>query len=179
MGETAKAFTQADLDFDGSALAFIIKQHEAESLLPNRVIEEAMRDESYAPEKFDALDRIIEVSAQDFDAKCYIDHKNGLNAKKAMSLDSKHGVFWSNIPLVNRHMTHMNCQNPCPNCSAPCNIIDGLGENILLHSLSKLSVMTSQKINEVIEPQLKDLWCDLGKLLYSWGCSPVKSTSRS
>lgn len=176
LGGTAKAFTRRELEFQGGTLARIIEPHEAESLLPYSSISDAMVRNSYPASKFDALDKIISHAQADEDIKWFIDHKNGLCAEKSSTLDSKHGKFWTNLPEVRSHRLQGNHNDKC---DSKCLIIEGLGENILEHTISELQCMSPLKLKESLEPILVPIWDDLGKLIFSWGCAPHKVQSRA
>ncbi|WP_411166894.1 hypothetical protein Aeroheme_01269 [Aeromonas sp. DSM 116730] len=176
LGGTAKAFTTHDLIFHGSTLTKIIESHEAESLLPYKAISSAMYAYSYSASKFDALDLMSTHSKRKPEIKDFIDHKKGICAEKYTALDKVYGKFWTELPEI---IKYAQKKPHGKECDADCIVIEGLGDNILAHTLQELQRMTPFKVKESLEPILIPIWDDLGKLIFSWGCAPHKVQTRA
>lgn len=172
LGGTSSQFQKKDKELNRLSLVKIIDSHEAESIIPIKHIENTMTHFKYPPKNIEQLDIMKSAYVKKPASKLFIDHKVGLKKHKAITLDNLHGNFWNiafDLQSINK-----SCTKDCKICNEDCMVFSGLGEGMLNNSIELLEKTSFHKIIEIIEPELKAIWQEIGKSLYSWGCGQKK-----
>lgn len=170
-GDTSNQFANKEYSANGKHI--IIDVHEAENLIPNKIIEEVITQGNYPNEFINHIDNLRNLCNHHPESKRFFDHKEGLPINLAVDLDGRYGQFWlpiiDNIPRLRRNkciISH-NC-----NCEPKCKPLHGFGTNLLANTLIYLEQNRSTKIRENLNAPIEDFWNSLGKEIFSWGCSP-------
>lgn len=174
VGSTARKFSESSNAAYCKYL--IITPHEVESLIPMKVIQEAILsnklDNNYI-NKYDQLNALVEYSPS---IKLYFDHKMGLKVNKVREIESKYNdSFWSD-PLLNAPKFKKNkcLQEMMCDCKEECFAVEGFSTRLLDVGIEVLLKMGTYKINKVISSTLEHEWYSIGEHLFSWGCAMSK-----
>lgn len=177
-GSTSSAFNQFDRDFNNGRIAKIISIREIESIIPKFVIREVF-SKATSP-IIDAVDVFCELANNENEFRIYFDHKDGINLKKAIELDSKYGDFWLPILESYSRFSSKDCfkTKVCSDCGQ-CPEVKGLGNALLASSNEVIKITNLYKFKISLENSLKEVWHHLGEYILCWGCVSNNRTSRS
>ncbi|QQN36630.1 hypothetical protein JHW33_08490 [Rahnella aceris] len=171
LGSTCAGFNSGITSF--STDFHVINAHEAESLIPSRIIDELIRKGLYGSEKSIELERLESIENANPFTKIYYDHKEGFTIQKLISL-SKYSPrdFWWGVFQHNKNFKQTAClKNMECECDPPCRVSEGFGQKLLDFSIPYMKSTSPSKINEMLSPPLKAEWGNIGKKLFSWGCA--------
>ncbi|MEZ9017990.1 hypothetical protein AB6E79_13800 [Vibrio lentus] len=184
-GDTSKAFKLAR-NQRGYALnqeCIVLDFHEAECVIPHEILINVI-DQS----KIDTLDKIkINDDLGDYQFRRYFDHKNGVDLSTIWDLDSLYKQeFWLPFFTSEPFFQTKPCRaiNKCINvkkdiqCNS-CIEIDGLGDKILVDSITEMKKVHLRPIYNRLTPHIKSQWDFIGRKILDWGCilslPPIKS----
>lgn len=178
-GDTSLAFNGvADKNFSHH---FVLEMHEAESLIPMELINQALESGKINRAHVAVYDSFLRVFDVDETAKKYLDHKKGLEVNAAAEIDEKVRMeYWKNIiPRINgipknRCLTRLECE-----CREPCKVVEGFGDRLLSHIIEELEETSPRKLHSFIKDNLYDDWFTIGKEIFSWGCALNKQARTS
>ncbi|MBB1321514.1 hypothetical protein [Shewanella sp. SR43-8] len=177
-GSTSSVFSKSDRTFNSGRIAKVIDIREIESIIPKFIIKEVFSKATATT--IDALDDICTLADIENDFRRYFDHKDGLNLKKAIELDSKYGEFW--LPILGAHskFSDKDCFKTklCSNCGQ-CPEVKGLGNSLLANSNNVIKTTNLYTIKRLLENSLKDAWYSIGEYVLCWGCVSTTRPSRS
>lgn len=173
-GSTSSVFTVEDRTYNGKSLAHVIDVREIETLIPLRAIEDTLASN-------DQVDTFNEIGPLDTGYphfRKYFDHKEGLNLKNAIEIDSKHGDFWLDILSSINRFSNKECfkDKLCYTCN-DCPKILGFGDNVLKRVVADLSLLKLKRLK--IEPEVISHWENIGELMMAWGCIPAAPIPRA
>jgi hypothetical protein len=179
-GTTSASFSKTERKYHSSAYVKILDAHEIESYIPHNIIREVLMEKDDNAELISSFDMLMRLEKIDPRVRLYFDYKEGINLKKAIELDCKHGDFWLPILGTEAYFSAKPClkTKKCDDCGT-CPKIIGYGDRILSSSLKKIETMTPHKLAECVKDPLHELWIDIKKQIISWGCIPVGRLSRS
>lgn len=173
-GETSKKFN--GIKYLNQSMVYVIDAHEAESMIPLKIISDIIIDDKYPSDTIDAFDMIKEMVEFEPTTKDYFDHKNGFSLEKISNLDDAHGDYWRPIIKSTNRLNNYNCINKkrCPEeCS--CFQINGFGDQTLTKSLERMSTTNISSLAQKSKPELVEKWLTIGKIFFSWCCAPNKA----
>lgn len=172
-GDTSKAFkpTLNQRGFAVNQECIVLDFHEAESIIPHEILSVVI-DQS----KVDTLDK-MKNNDQDssYQFRRYFDHKNGIELSKGWDLDNRYNKsFWQ--PFFSKERFYQT--KPCRKTSrcvdkTQCNScikIDGLGDKILVDSISQMEKVHLRSVYNRLTPQIQSQWDYVGQKLIDWGC---------
>lgn len=173
IGSTAKRFN--NLPVNTTSSVYILEAHEAESLIPTKLIEEIITDNGGENNKIDSIDALSDICEFEPKTKLYFDHKNGITLNKALELDVKYGDFWINAINSKFDLSTYNCceTKKCNTKECPCLKIDGYSDKLLTGSIAKLEKINIRSLQTKLSSPLLEQWNYIGNLFYSWSCAPI------
>lgn len=167
-GTTIGAFHTSDFLLQNTIKAFDIDVHEIESLIPMDIIEEVISENNKSSiPTFDILKNIISTNPT---TKYYFDHKEGFSVNRVYELET-HGTYW--VPLLSPFVKNTCFHDEHCTCKVKCMAISGFGNGLYNQSIEKIEKLPLRKI-ELILNELEIKWDQIGKELFSWGCSSAK-----
>lgn len=174
MGSTSRAFSNEV--FSQAGMVYTLEVQEVESLIPTSTL--ALLNDK-AASKLSTIAFLENIANIDETSKFYFDHKKGLTLVKALELDKIYGPYW--IPFIRSTYSAANdCLiNESCNCHTACIIYEGFGDNILDRVIDFISRGNLRAYEPRLSPLLENQWNIIGKLLFSWACSPVKKIRAS
>jgi len=178
IGSTASKFKKAD----NAAFCqhFVIKSHEIESLIPLKVIEEAIQQNKLPNNYLDSHDKLKALTDFSPEIKLYFDHKLGMTVESVLDLDTRYqDKFWQDPINKAPNLSRSKCvKKMLCECEQPCLVAPGFSSNLLNAGSEVLENISHIKISNCIPPILKEEWDTIGEKLFSWGCS-VSNRSRT
>lgn len=177
-GSTSSVFTKNDRNFNSGRVAKVISIREIESIIPQFIIKKVFSKATAT--SIDALDDICTLAESENEFRTYFDHKDGLNLKEAIELDSRYGDFWLPILGSNTRFASKDCFKTkiCSDCGQ-CPELKGLGNSLLANSNDVITTTNLYSIKDLLEDSLKDAWHNLGMYILCWGCVSNNRLSRS
>ncbi len=163
-GGTICLFSEEDFKLKKTVKALDIEVHEVESLIPIEILDEIIGEYEPVTRKSHLL--LIKLLTREERVKFYLDHKKGLKVNDVFCFD-QNGMFWT--PLIKSITSNFCLTSGRCNCTDPCTIIIGYGNNLLEKTLPYLQKKSSNKIEENLK-YLKSYWDSIGSELLNWGC---------
>lgn len=173
-GGTSLAFKETQI-YNGKVI--IIDAHEVECLIPIPILRDTLKEKKYSKEHLTSCAIIEDLAAIDPSSRLYFDHKEGLSIKKAIQLDSEYGDYWIPILIKNKPALAKNTcvkDNECIS-SCKCFNVDGFGQHILVNAIDTLKTRHVTQKNMQLDSLLEEQWLHIGKVFFSWACSPRKT----
>ena len=180
---------------------YILPVREIESLIPISIITEVLvgknnnvnskrvSDEAlnrgYEGSSITTLDKIVELNDIDSNFRKYFDHKEGLNLKRALELDSAYNVFWKPFFQRERLFVTKDCRSGliCTSLvnrdDCDCLKLKGFGNNILEHSLPYIQTSNLPNLLQQMPSEMKEYWLIIGQKMMSWGCALAEKKDRA
>lgn len=177
LGGTGRQFGSSGVIKTG--LVKILDVHEVESLIPFETIEGALQQDALTPQKRDSLIFAKQLFGVDESTKFYYDHKKGMDISKILPLEKLYGNYWRAKLQQCAITSQAECltQERC-SCESPCICFEGFGDNILEKSIDYICRGNLKRYKPSLSPSMENHWDDIGKLFFSWGCSPAKRRVR-
>lgn len=177
-GSTALRFKHRERGLHGTTFVKVLDVHEVECLIPLKIVEDVLRNNSYPSDIIDHFDKISKVSSNIQNFRDFFDHKKGINLKEAIEIDRKYGSFYSDAFLPKNGFEGRKClsDRECLECGS-CLEIKGFGSDLLAHSVEILD--KKNLINLSVESRMYNHWNNIGMLVANWGCVPPERRVRS
>lgn len=177
LGGTGRQFGTSGIIKTG--IVKILDVHEVESLIPFETIEGALQQDALTPQKQESLLFTKQLFGVDESTKFYFDHKKGMDISKILPLEKLYGDYWRPNLQQCEITAQIDCltQDQC-SCDSPCICYEGFGDNILEKSINYITRGNLKRYKPSLSPSMENYWNDIGKLFFSWGCSPVKRRVR-
>lgn len=178
LGDTAKKVKGSIKSDDFFSDYKILDVHEAENIIPDEVIEDLFFRKN--DNKITALDIYKRISSIDERSLLYIDLKYGLNANKAIELDSSYQEkFWSDL-LLKMGGVKQCCLASLQEEHEPCGCVlfEGFGPKVLESSLENLQSRSITPIIRQMSTWKRELWEDIGAWVVEWACCPKEGARR-
>ncbi|EJF4092845.1 hypothetical protein DFX34_RS14260 [Vibrio parahaemolyticus] len=178
LGSTARPFLNLGFSVENTVEAKLLTVREAESLLPDDVIESALVEGNYSAGMVDILEKVKKL---DQDSKGifrqYFDHKDGISLKQA--LQPKLVGFWKPHFAQERTLPVKPCykSNICDDCGS-CIKLEGFGERILENSLNTMARSNKRNLITRLSGGIKEEWESIGVKMLAWGCIPSPRRAR-
>jgi len=137
------------------------------------LIDEIILKNSYQDSVIESYDKLKELINHNPDIKLYFDHKEGLSFKQIINLDKTYGPFWTPAIQSTNKYAHLSCirSNICDD-SCQCIKLEGFGDTLLDKGLTHFNQNKMSSIARTTSTQIINEWLYLGKLFFSWFCSP-------
>ena len=146
--------------FEGYFELYVLKTHEIENLIPLSILKK-LPSNHFRRHVMSLLETLL--CAGHKEALLFYDLKKGIKLK---SSDSSLVDYWQGL------LPAMNSQSS--DVEYTFDNFSELGKNILSTSLQ---ILKDQKDSFILDDYLNEIWLDLGKALFTWGCGRMRSVS--
>ncbi|MEZ9057985.1 hypothetical protein [Vibrio pelagius] len=179
VGSTARPFLSQGFSIDNTVEAKLLNVREAESLLPDEVIETTLVDGDYPSSKVDVFEKVQSLDSDSNGLfRQYFDHKDGISLRQALHPNLVE--FWkphfSNERMLSVKACYRN--NTCDECGS-CIQIEGFGDRILENAIEVMARSNQRNLISRLSGVLKDEWESIGSKMVAWGCTPSPRRARA
>lgn len=144
----------------------VLDVHEIENLIPLMLIENYYSNKSEETPKKDVINFLKKFEMKPFDINnpiMFFDMKKGISLKKCED-NKEYKNFWKSVLENNGYIYDEN------------DLIEGFGEHLLrkVNSYLEKNVETENFWCNNVNQYINEIWEEIGKLVYSFGCARMK-----
>jgi len=142
---------------------------EIENLLPFNLVADSVTGHPQSAELKDSVAAIMQAAARQADVLKYADLKDGTPGR--LALDLQHPLranYWANLSKA-CELGAMICETECAQNPCACNLLPGLGPQLLQRFLDHCSqISVPKQIERMKTSHLSETWLQIGKEVFDW-----------